>query len=31
MFVKWLRENTWAAGILTFLRLYLGWKWMTAG
>jgi thiosulfate dehydrogenase [quinone] large subunit len=29
--VKWLRENTIAAGILTVLRLYLGYTWLTAG
>lgn len=29
--VKWLRENTIAAGILTLLRLYLGYEWLTAG
>ncbi len=29
--VKWLRENTVAAGILALLRLYLGYEWMTAG
>jgi thiosulfate dehydrogenase [quinone] large subunit len=29
--MKWFRENVWAAGILTVIRLYLGWQWMTAG
>lgn len=29
--VKWLRENTTSAGILTVLRLYLGYSWLTAG
>lgn len=29
--VKWLRENTVAAGILTVLRLYLGYTWLMAG
>ena len=29
--VKWLRENTIAAGILTVLRLYLGYTWLPAG
>ncbi len=29
--VKWLRENTVAAGILALLRLYLGFEWMIAG
>ncbi|MDP4085291.1 MAG: DoxX family protein [Bacillota bacterium] len=31
MLVKWLRENTIAAGILTVLRLYLGYTWLEAG
>lgn len=31
MLVKWLRENTIAAGLLTVLRLYLGYSWLTAG
>lgn len=31
MVVKWLRENTIAAGILTVMRLYLGYVWLTAG
>lgn len=31
MFVNFLRENKIAAGILTVLRLYLGYSWMTAG
>lgn len=31
MFVKFLRENKIAAGILTVLRLYLGYSWLTAG
>ncbi|MGO4886243.1 DoxX family protein [Anaerobacillus sp. MEB173] len=31
MFMNFLRENKYAAGILTFLRLYLGWAWLTAG
>lgn len=31
MIIKWLRNNVAAAGILTVLRLYLGWQWMTAG
>lgn len=29
--VKWLRENSLAAGLLTILRLYLGYAWLTAG
>ncbi len=31
MMNKFIRENRWAAGILTLLRVYLGWHWMTAG
>ncbi|MBL4951502.1 DoxX family protein [Neobacillus sp. OS1-32] len=31
MFSKWLRENKVAAGILTVLRLYLGYTFFTAG
>lgn len=31
MVVNFLRENKIAAGILTVLRLYLGYAWMTAG
>lgn len=31
MFVKWLRENQIAAGLLTVIRLYLGYSWLTAG
>ena len=31
MVVNWLRENKVAAGILTVLRLYLGYSWITAG
>ncbi|MBM4760920.1 DoxX family protein [Bacillus sp. B15-48] len=31
MFAKFLRENKIAAGVLTVLRLYLGFHWMTAG
>jgi thiosulfate dehydrogenase (quinone) large subunit len=31
MLVKWLRENTVAAGILAVLRLYMGYSWLTAG
>lgn len=31
MFNHFLRENKIAAGILTILRLYLGYEWMTAG
>jgi thiosulfate dehydrogenase [quinone] large subunit len=31
MMAKWLRENKYAAGILLFVRLYLGFGWITAG
>lgn len=31
MFGKLLRENNIVAAILTVLRVYLGWSWMTAG
>jgi thiosulfate dehydrogenase [quinone] large subunit len=31
MFNKFLRENKIATGILTVLRLYLGYEWLTAG
>jgi thiosulfate dehydrogenase [quinone] large subunit len=31
MFNHFLRENKYAAGILTILRLYLGYSWLTAG
>ena len=31
MFMNFLRENKIAAGILTILRLYLGYAWFTAG
>ncbi len=31
MFMDFLRNNTVAAGILTILRVYLGWQWLTAG
>ncbi|WP_078593495.1 DoxX family membrane protein [Evansella clarkii] len=31
MFMDFIRNNKIAAGILTFVRLYLGWSWMTAG
>jgi thiosulfate dehydrogenase (quinone) large subunit len=31
MVVNWLRENKLAAGILTVLRLYIGYSWLTAG
>ncbi|ADU28870.1 DoxX family membrane protein [Evansella cellulosilytica] len=31
MFMDFLRNNKIAAGLLTVLRLYLGWSWLTAG
>jgi thiosulfate dehydrogenase [quinone] large subunit len=31
MFVNWLRGNKVAAGLLTVLRLYVGYAWITAG
>ncbi len=31
MIVKWLRENTIAAGILAVIRIYIGYSWLTAG
>ncbi|WP_096201943.1 DoxX family protein [Bacillus sp. FJAT-45350] len=31
MFGQFLRTNKIAAGILTFLRLYIGWMWLSAG
>ncbi|MFS0862538.1 DoxX family protein [Fredinandcohnia sp. 179-A 10B2 NHS] len=31
MVVKWLREHISASAILTVIRLYLGYSWMTAG
>ncbi|MGG0720588.1 Crp/Fnr family transcriptional regulator, partial [Robertmurraya massiliosenegalensis] len=31
MFGKLLRENNIVAGILTVVRIYLGWAWMSAG
>lgn len=31
MIVKWLRENEIASGILTIIRVYLGYLWITAG
>lgn len=31
MIMNWLRNNTVAAGILTVVRLYLGWMWLSAG
>ncbi len=31
MIVKWLRENTIASYLLTVIRVYLGYQWITAG
>lgn len=31
MISKFLRENVWAAGFLTIIRVYLGWQWMYHG
>ncbi|HAQ06671.1 MAG TPA: Crp/Fnr family transcriptional regulator, partial [Bacillus bacterium] len=31
MVAKWLRENNIAAGLLTVIRVWLGYNWMTAG
>jgi thiosulfate dehydrogenase (quinone) large subunit len=31
MLMKWLRENTIAAGLLALVRVWFGWQWMTAG
>lgn len=31
MFVNWLRENQFSAGLLTIIRLYLGYSWLKAG
>jgi thiosulfate dehydrogenase (quinone) large subunit len=31
MIMEFLRTNKIAAGLLTFLRLYLGWSWLSAG
>ncbi|TXK74139.1 DoxX family membrane protein [Paenibacillus sp. N3.4] len=29
--MKWLRENPYAAMLLTLVRLYVGWEWLIAG
>lgn len=29
--MKWVRENNYAAILLTIVRLYVGWEWMIAG
>ncbi|CAH1202263.1 hypothetical protein PAECIP111891_02095 [Paenibacillus allorhizoplanae] len=29
--MKWIRENNYAAILLTIIRLYVGWEWMVAG
>ncbi|MEH7124766.1 DoxX family membrane protein [Bacillus sp. JJ1773] len=31
MFVNWLRENQLSSGLLTIIRLYLGYSWLKAG
>ncbi|MCP8970645.1 DoxX family membrane protein [Ectobacillus ponti] len=31
MFIKFLRTNQYAAAVLTILRLYVGYEWLTAG
>ncbi|MDD9266766.1 DoxX family protein [Paenibacillus sp. GCM10023248] len=31
MLVNWLRENKYAAAVLLFVRLYLGYEWLTHG
>ncbi|WP_280771247.1 DoxX family protein [Salipaludibacillus daqingensis] len=31
MFMDFLRNNKIAAGVLTFLRVYIGWQWLTSG
>jgi len=31
MMNTFLRNNRWAAGMLTILRIYVGWLWLTAG
>lgn len=31
MFMDFIRNNKIAAGILTLLRVYIGWQWLTAG
>jgi thiosulfate dehydrogenase [quinone] large subunit len=31
MIIKWLRENKIATMMLTLLRLYVGWQWLTGG
>ncbi|WP_368506057.1 DoxX family protein [Alkalihalophilus sp. As8PL] len=31
MFMNFLRENRYAAGALTVIRLYIGWMWLTVG
>ncbi len=31
MFGEFLRNNKIVAGVLTFLRVYLGWMWLSAG
>lgn len=31
MFIQFLKENRYVSPLLTILRLYLGWQWVTAG
>jgi len=31
MVMKWYKNNVWAAVIVTFFRIYLGWKWLEPG
>lgn len=31
MFTTWLRRNDWSAGVLTILRVYIGWQFLHAG
>ncbi|BBI31653.1 TQO small subunit DoxD [Cohnella abietis] len=31
MITKFLKENVWAAVVLTCVRIYLGWQWLEAG
>ncbi|MBB5172527.1 DoxX family protein [Texcoconibacillus texcoconensis] len=31
MFMDFLRNNVYASAVLTVIRLYLGWQWLTAG
>lgn len=31
MVMKWFKTNVYAAGLITLLRIYLGWQWVEAG